>query len=53
MDLRDYNPVAISCVSRCRAILGRLTTPYCPFPVDSALLTGQHGYYEQSAVMSK
>lgn len=24
--------------------LGRLTIPYCPLPVGSALLTGQHGY---------
>lgn len=25
--------------------LGRLTIPYCPLPVDAALLTGQHGLY--------
>lgn len=37
-------PLLSVALARCSAILGCLTIPYCPLPVDSALLTGQHGY---------
>ena len=37
-------PVLSLAFAGCRAILSRLTAPYCPLPVDWASLSGQHGH---------